>query len=217
MTHTTHTTSGDTMIKLAPFTSATFSWSAYDDNCIGSKVREFVAGCEPALFARPLFERYLAKAIATHDPSKDWSEGQHMVALPEDSLELLSCGVGERTDNPDDYVIRTHRGRVELYLKREKALPCASANVIVYTKSAVLADPQLPEEDRARIEESDVTHYMIALLANAEGVPNSRSPYRLVDCLAGGNNDAEKWSLKKVKSLAKDARDYADKWEVVAD
>jgi len=204
-------------IKLAPFTSAAFSWSAYDDNCIGSKVREFVDKCEPALFARPLFEKLLANAIATHDSSKDWSEGQHMVALPEIAHELLSCGVGERTDNPDDYVIRTHRGRVDLFLKRERALPCASANVIVYTKAAVLKDPQLPEEDRTRIENSDATHYMIALLANAEGVPNSRSPYRLVDCLAGGNNDAEKWTLEDIKALSKDAKEYADKWEVVAD
>ena len=140
-----------------------------------------------------------------------------MVALPKIALELLSCGVGERTANPDDYVVRTHRGRVELYLKREKALPCASANVIVYTKAAALADPQLPEEDRARIEESDVTHYMIALLANAEGVPNSRSPYRLVDCLAGGNNDADKWEKEQIRKLAKAAREYADTWEVVAD
>ena len=208
MTHTTHTTSGDTMIKLAPYTSATYSWGAYSPSTIGSKV--------PAGHIVP-FEKALTEAIATHDPKDDWSEGQYNVVFPEEHLNLLSCGVGERTDNPDDYVIRTHRGQVSLFLKRERALPCASAKVIVYTKAALLKDPQLPEEDRTRIEESDATHYMVALLANAEGVPDSRSPYRLVDCLAGGNNDAEKWSLEDIKKLAKDARDYADTWEVVAD
>ena len=80
MTHTTHTTSGDTMIKLAPFTSATFSWGAYNPSTIGSKVP---AGCIVP------FEKALTEAIATHDPSKDWSEGQHMVAFPEEHLHLL--------------------------------------------------------------------------------------------------------------------------------
>ena len=209
MTHTTHTTSGDAMnIKLAPFTSATYSWGAYSPSTIGSKV--------PAGYIVP-FEKALTEAIATHDPKDDWSEGQLQVVFPKDHLNLLSCGVGERTDNPEDYVIRTHRGRVTLFLKREKALPCESAKVIVYTKDAILKDPQTLDEDRARIEESDATHYLVALLANAEGVPDSRSPYRLVDCLAGGNNDALSWSFEDIKSLAKDARDYADTWEVVAD
>jgi hypothetical protein len=200
-------------IKLAPYTSAAFSWSAYNDNCIGSKV---VIANDKHWHIRE-FELALQKAIATHDPKDDWSEGQLQVVFPKEHLNLLSCGVGERTDNPDDYVVRVHRGQVSLFLKREKALPCESAKVIVYTKAALLKDPQLAEEDRTRIEESEVTHYMVALLANAEGVPDSRSPYRLVDCLAGGNNDAEKWTLEDIKRLAKDARDYADKWEVVAD
>ena len=207
MTHTTpshNTTSGDTTmtIKLAP----SFIWQAYSNTCIGSKVESIVP-----------FDEVLKEAIASHDPSKDWAEGQHMVAFPKEHLHLLSCGVGERTDNPDDYVIRNWRGKVSLFLKRDRALPCASANVIVYTKAAMLADPQLPEREREKIEECNATHYLIALLANAEGVPNSRSPYRLVDCLAGGNKEAEAWSLEDIKNLAKDARDYADKWEVVAD
>jgi len=204
MTNTTsNNTSGDTMtIILKP----SFIWQAYSPNAIGSKV--LAESIET-------FEETLKEAIATHDPSKDWAEGQHMVAFP--STHLVSCGVGERTDNPDDYVIRNWRGKVSLFLKREKALPCASANVIVYTKGAILSDPQLPESERVKIEESDATHYLIALLANAEGVPNSRSPYRLVDCLAGGNKEADAWSLDDIKALAKDSKEYADKWEVVAD
>ena len=191
-------------IRLAP----SFIWQAYSPNAIGSKV--------PAESIVP-FDRVLKEAIASHDPSKDWAEGQHMVAFPKEHLHLLSCGVGERTDNPDDYVIRNWRGRVSLFLKREKALPCAYANVIVYTKDALLKDPQLPESERENIEACNATHYLIALLSNGEGVPNSHSLYRFVDCLAGGNNEADAWSLEDIKNLAKDARDYADKWAVVAD
>ena len=191
-------------IKIAP----SFIWQTYSDNCIGSKVESNHI---------EKFEEVLAEAIASHDPSEDWADGQHKVAFPKEHLHLLSCGVGDRTDNPDDYVIRTWRGKVSLFLKRERALPCASANVIVYTREALLADPQLPEAARAEIEASEATHYLIALLANAEGVPDSRSPYRLVDCLAGGNNEADAWSLDDIKALAKDAKEYADKWEVVAD
>lgn len=33
----------------------------------------------------------------------------------------LSAGVGRRTDNPADYVVRSHRGRVDAYLRHEVA------------------------------------------------------------------------------------------------
>lgn len=191
-------------ITIAP----SYIWQAEDEVVIGSKV-----GNSPA------FRSALTEAIVNHDTSKDRAEGQHFIVLSADAIEAskITCGVGRKTSNINDYVMREWRGNVDTFLKRENALPVAFCAVIVYTKDAYLADPHMSDEVRAEVEASDGTHYLIALLANADGVPNARSPYRLVDSLAGGNNEFENISIEDVKAMAVESKAYADTWSVVAD
>ena len=191
-------------ISIAP----SYIWQAENTSVIGSKV-----GNSPA------FREALTEAIASHDTSKDRAEGQHFIVLSPEAIKAsdITCGVGRKTSNISDYVMREWRGNVDTFLKRENALPVAFCAVIVYTKSAYLADPHMSDEVRSEVEGAESTHYLVALLANAEGVPNARSPYRLVDSLAGGNNEFADISIEDVKAMAVESKAYADSWSVVAD
>jgi hypothetical protein len=175
---------------------------AFDDNAVGSKVVD-----KGAFFA------HLSAAVEVHDASRDRAEGQHFVLVPE-GIGAVSCGVGRRTNNPEDYVLRSWRGRVDVFLKREHAAECTWLAVIVYTLKAWNNDPQVVEESRS-LDAGD--YVVVAVLANGEGVPNARSPYRLCDSLAGGNREMEKIGIEDVKTLAEASRDYARDWCVVAD
>ena len=188
--------------------SKSYIWQAESCSVIGSKVGNSTA-----------FRASLQRLIASHDPSSDRAEGQHFIQLSPEAIEAsdITCGVGRKTSNLNDYVMREWRGNVDTFLKRELAVRCASCAVIVYTRSAYLNDPQMEDEERLRVESSTATHYLVALLANGEGVPNARSPYRLVDSLAGGNNEFANISIETVKAMARDSKDYADNWSVVAD
>jgi hypothetical protein len=179
-------------------------WKAYDEHCIGSKVK----------LTYP-FEIKVREAIRTHDTSKDRAEGQHFLPI---SVEgIVSCGVGLNTRFPEDYVLRNWRGRVQPFLKREHALPLSSCSVIVYTKQAYLNDPQIDEAEAERVNASDATHILVALLANAKGVPNAYGTYRLVSNLAGGNNAFENITIEEIKEQAAASLQYEDTWCVVAD
>jgi hypothetical protein len=185
-------------------------WSAFEDDCIGSK-----CGNQDA------FELNLEAAIENHDTSRDRAEGQHFIVLSKEAIEAsgITAGVGRKTANVEDYVLRLYRGGVKTFLNREHALPVSFCAVIVYTKAAYLADPEGTDKLRAEIEASEGTHFLVALLANAEGVPSPapRSPSNLVKCLAGRNNEAEVWTLDEIKEMAKASVEYDETFAVVAD
>ena len=191
-------------ISIAP----SYIWQAENNSVIGSKVGD-----------SPAFREALTTAIFNHNSSSDRAEGQHFIVLSPEAIKAsdITCGVGRKTSNIEDYVMREWRGNVQTFLKREKAMEVAFCAVIVYTKSAYLADPQMPEDERKQVLASKDTHYLVALLANGDGVPNARSPYRLVDSLAGGNNEFENISIEDVKAMAVESKAYADTWGVVAD
>ena len=189
-------------------------WQAEDKIVIGSKVGN------SAKFRAILTNDF----IQNHDYSKDRVEGQMFVSLTMEQIKesQITCGIGLRSagffeNQVKNYVMREWRGQVSCFLKREYALPVAKCAVIIYTRQAYLADPQISQDERARVEASTASHYLVALLANAEGVPNARSPYRLVDCLAGGNNEAAQWSVDEIREYAKETMEYTNKYSVVAD
>ena len=183
-------------------------WQAEEPTAVGSKV-----GNSPA------FRSAIQGLITSHDPSNDRARGQHFIMLSPEVIDAsaITCGVGRKSSNVDDYVKRFWRGSVKCFLKRELAVRCTWCAVIVYTKDAYLGDPQMEDEERLRVESSTTTHYLVALLANGDGVPDARSPYRLVDSLAGGNNEFADISIETVKAMAVRSKDYADNWSVVAD
>lgn len=92
--------------------------------------------------------------------------------------------------------------------------------LVVYTREAYLADPDLqkPEEagERARIMVSDGTHVIVAVLAHA-GPKSPLPPNTLVHNLAGGNHEAAKWSTEEIRGIAKESEAYWNEWCAVAD
>jgi|TARA_R110000824_G_scaffold156625_3_gene329793 hypothetical protein len=182
--------------------------TAFDESTIGSKVGNPTA-----------FLAALETAVANHDESRDRAPGQHFVVMSMEDAAAgeVTCGIGHRTPNPADFVLRNHRGNVNPFLRRDCALPVTFLATIVYTREAYLADPDVIASSETIAD--DATHVVVAVLASAEGVPNPlpRGTYRLAHCLAGGNKEADAWTLAEVKQMCTDSVAYEDTFCVVAD
>jgi len=134
-------------------------------------------------------EEFLASldaALAAHDVSADRTPGQHFVQLPIEAHSYVGCGVGRRTANPEDYVLREWRGVVSAFLRREAASTSDSLAAIVYTREAYHADPEVDEAEKARTAEA--SHIVVAVLA-AAGPRPPRGPARLLAAIGGENNE----------------------------
>jgi hypothetical protein len=153
------------------------------------------------------------KAIEAYDFSSARVPGQGFIQLPE-AVPFVSAGVGPRSRNPKDYVLREHRGIVSAYLKREFAAPVTGCALVVYTHEAYVKDPDVTAAERARTE--GASHVIVAVLAFA-GPDSPLPPYRLVWNLAGGNREAATWSADEIRAKAKAAIDYDNAWVTVAD
>lgn len=164
------------------------------------------------------FMAALTSAVDSHDSSGDRAEGQHFVHLPESAWSSVSAGVGHKSKDPDDYVVRTHRGQPGMFLRRDKAAEVEGLACVVYTRDAYLNDPDIADEpeEEARIKASDCTHVIVAVLAFA-GPKAALTPYRLVYNLAGGNNEVNDWDMFDVRTNAKETLEYWNTWAVVAD
>ncbi len=195
--------------------------------CGGGEIRLICADILSAFYALTVGtkvtdpERFLAAfpaAIAAHDPTTDRVPGQHFIVLSPEFRAWVSAGVGRRTQDPADYVLRTHRGGVSAFLHRRLAAGVEGVAVVVYTAAAYLADPEVNESENesARVRESGATHVIVAVLAFA-GPQAPLTPHRLVSNLAGGNKEALTWSADEIRAKAKAVAGYWDDWEVVAD
>jgi hypothetical protein len=177
--------------------------SAFDPKTIGSKVTD-----------KALFSSVLESAIEAHDFSTGDVPGQAFIMLPDAAKAAVSAGVGPRSENPDDYVCREHRGRVGAFLRRERAASVDGVAAIVYTREAYLGDPDVDEAEGFRVQHA--SHVLVAVLAFAG--PKAPLPvFRLVANLAGGNKAALVWDADRIRSEAKAAHDYDADWSVVAD
>ena len=180
--------------------------SCLDEGAIGTKVTNVGRFFEIA-----------EAAIAGFDFAGQRVPGQGFIPC-NDIAPVLSAGIGKRSANPADYVLRFYRGRVEMFLKRGLAAPCEGAALIVYTREAYLADPDVQKDaaEKARIEASGATHVLVAVLGFA-GPKAPLSPFRLVHNLAGGNKEALVWTADEIRAQAKASLDYDAEWAVVAD
>lgn len=180
--------------------------SALDTNTIGSKVtktREFYEAME--------------RAVQSYDFTAARVPGQGFIVCPE-LVPFVSAGVGPRSKRPEDYVLREHRGIVTAFLKREFAAKATGCALVVYTRDAYLADPDVDHAGReaGRIASLNPTHVLVAVLAFA-GPESPLPPYRLVWNLAGGNREAATWTVDEIHAKAKAAIDYDNAWVSVAD
>lgn len=179
--------------------------SSFDESTIGTKVTD-----------REAFMAALAEATKKYDSSKDRVEGQHFIPLNE-AIDIVSAGVGERTDNPADYIHRFYRGKVTSFLKRERAAIAETLNVVLYTKKAYLSDLDVDGTDETELlNNTDCSHVIVAVLASAGPKPQL-SPNRFAHNLAGGNKEAQQWSADEIREKSKAVVDYDNKWCTVAD
>lgn len=179
--------------------------TAFDDKTIGTKVINHEA-----------FQKELTWVVvcARDDFPHQRIPGQAVLGMPNIVIPHVSAGVGKRTQNPDDYVARLHRGKVGLYLKRKHAAPCDGVRVVVYTIDAYLKDPDITPEEAERVK--DATHVLVAVLGSA-GPPSPLTPGRFVHNLAGGNNEALDWTANEIRDKAKEIKGYYNEWCSVAD
>jgi hypothetical protein len=180
--------------------------TAFSEKTVGTKVVN-----------RQAFVDVAKKAISVYPFHSQRVPGQGFVECPE-ALLYLSSGVGKRTNDPKDYHPVLYRGRVELFLKRKNAAELKGCALIVYTKQAYLNDPEVrnDKKERQRISESDCSHVLVSVLGFA-GPKAPYTPYRLVSNLAGGNKEAETWSVSDIRQKARQSKTYWDEWCTVAD
>lgn len=183
--------------------------TAFSPETIGTKVVD-----------RDRFLGLLTEAINGHDFTADTPTGQGFLQLTEKAVNVVSCGVGQRTAVPADYHPRLYRGVVSLFLNREKAAKAESVAAVVYTADAYLVDPDVKGTDEEqRIRESGATHVLVTVLASVGPRPPVSSD-RFVKNLAGGNrrySPLEGYTFEKAIAEAKAVAVYHDEWCTVAD
>ena len=201
--------------------------TAFQDKTIGSKVVK-----------KAEFLTMLNHLVETYD-TPDKVPGQHVVVFPFECYEYVSGGDGKKTQNPDDYVIRSHREGPKMFLKREHAGDVNFLAAIVYTQEAFIADPDCTPEEEAHIREFGAvdadgnlpgySHAIVAVIASS--APESPvSAYRFVHNLAGGNNEyttpvkqlvhedvGHQALIKQAVNKAKEIKAHTDTYSVVAD
>jgi hypothetical protein len=177
--------------------------TAFDSFVIGSKV------VNPGDFLR-----VAAEAIEAHDFTRDRIPGQGFIVCPA-ALPYVSAGDGRRTQDPTDYISALHRGRVGLYLRRERAGEPKFCALVVYTSDAYLKDPEVDPQEAERIQAAEATHVLVAVIVSS-GPESPLSPWRFVSNLAGGNREAMAWTADEIRSKAQEVRDYWGTYEVVA-
>jgi len=193
--------------------------SAFEDKGVGTRVLN-----REAFLAVLVQDMYLYSFPDGSVPGT--AAGQGFIPLSRDAESLVSCGVGRRTKNPDDYVAREWRGQVSLFLRRELAPMPEHVSVVVYTVDAYLADPDVASDEAevARVRKDKATHVIVAVLASVGPKP-TLSPERFVHNLAGGNKaflpretaeENDKF-LRELCSQAEAIKAYAEEWCTVAD
>lgn len=168
--------------------------SAFQYKTIGTKV-DRAAGFEEAL--KEALEHYQMP-----------QSGQGFIALPS-AIEFVSCGVAKLSDcvGPEDFVIRRHRDKWSLFAKRHLAAETESLHVVLYTKDAYLADPDVNPREKNLLEGTKkITHIIVAVIAGAGPKP-PLPPNTLLHNIAGGNNEFKpkshlKSSLEFLASLS---------------
>ncbi len=180
--------------------------TAFDESTIGSKVINPVG-----------FRFYLAQAISEFDFAAQPVAGQGFMHLHPSATETVSAGVGVSSTNPENYVLRNHRGVVLPFLKRQFAAKVSGVACVVYTLDAYMADPDVRNDPVECERVKGATHVLVAVLAFAGPKAPALGTHRLVHNLSGGNRAALLWTADEIRAKALEAKTYDDAWSTVAD
>lgn len=192
--------------------------TAYGRDTIGAKIVDCSA-----------FDGLLGNIVKLHMGDKD----QAVLTMfgPADGhapevRRIVLPGIRKRTTNPDDYVCRSYRGQVQMFMRRDPEPQNVSwLRAVVYTVTGYLMDPDVKndKQESDRIYDSDASHVLVAVLASpAWETQGEVSPYRFVCNLAGGNleycPDSNIYiGIDRIIDLAKKVKEYDEQWCVVAD
>ena len=195
---------------------------AFEARCVGTRVREGRAAVVRAA---------ICNAIEAHETRRqtiDKVPGQYYLPLQfggyssiREPSNLVYSGVGKHTNNANDYVIRSWRGRCSAYLKRQFAAPCESAAAVVYTIDAYGNDPDVTPEEMAELKSEhnlggSATHVLVALLAFA-GPESPPGIGTFVRNLAFANLEEQSMTADEIRAKAKKIHEYHSDWATVAD
>ena len=191
---------------------------AFEARCVGTRVR---GGCSGVVRSS------IITAIEVHETKRqtiDKVPGQYYLELQDWKAPGITCiysGVGKHTNNPNDYVIRSWRGRCSAYLKRQFAAPCESAAAVVYTIDAYGNDPDVIPEEMAELKSEhnlggSATHVLVALLAFA-GPESPPGIGTFVRNLAFANLEEQSMTADEIRAKAKKIHEYHSDWATVAD
>ena len=186
--------------------------TAFDEMTIGSKVTK-----------PEIFNAIVKRAVEITDFEDQKVPGQAFIKLTGVGFEgvhigqCVSPGNDRQSIDVEDYVIRSHRGKVGLYLQRRPITESDSVAVVVYTTEAYLNDPDVVLSEADRV--SGATHVLVAVIASQGNYTSPLSPGRFVKNLAGGNHnmDEDKVTVAELKRMAKEIADYYDTWCTVSD
>jgi hypothetical protein len=179
--------------------------SAFSEFTIGSKVVDHA-----------VFLAALENAVEQHDLLSDRVAGQHFIVLPPAIFPSVSAGDGAKTMEPNDYVVRIHRGEPQMFLRRERVGQVNFLACVVYTRAAYMADPEVLEDEAEEARIGDASHVIVAVIASS-GPRAPLTPERFVKNLAGKNKEALIWSAEETRDKAREIAAYWGEYAVVAD
>jgi hypothetical protein len=171
--------------------------TAFDDISIGSRV-----------IWPEVFRANVKRAVLDFDWDSCDHPGQAYIVMPTGVPNGVLPGNAPHTHNLEDYVVRKHRGRVGLYLKRPSGWTKVDhLAIVVYELDAYINDPDVSQEEAERLFLEGATHVLVAVLASS-GPASPLSPSMLVHNLAGGNNEALAWTGDQIREKAREIEAY---------
>lgn len=143
--------------------------------------------------------------------------GQGFVTLPKELEALVQPGVVDRlrvsannmqiTEHRGEYIIVARRRR----LSKEQIGKVDGAAAIIYNRDAVLADPQVSDEDKTDFESEKFTHMLVTVLG-FRGPKAPASSHRFVRNVAGGNAAYLSKSGDELREEAAAIVEYEQQW-----
>jgi hypothetical protein len=150
--------------------------TAFADSCVGARVL-------------PEYRGRVLEALDKEFGRTKVGLSMYLVRLPQYTHEMVLGGVGERTTDTRDYVVREHRGRVGAFLHRARALPVESLEAFVM-ESGTYLDSTYPssERERSRIEGSRAPYVLVDLYAGPVDTFMTKSLYEVIHALSQGKD-----------------------------
>lgn len=148
--------------------------------------------------------------------TKPDEDGEWSIDLKADVLPLLSSGMGRRSNDLEDYVVRKFRGRVGLYLKREFAMAPRRCEVGVVTKETYVTEHRyhMQQDGLTDAELENVTHVVVSvrIFAGPDTARTPTKPHSFIAKLSNAVGKPDKQDALSVIDLCNEAWNIDNYW-----